>query len=208
MELSTVRIADQVGCRVEDLMGTKVACPKEKLGRVIGRKGQHVQKLQGDNQVTLNIDKLGGVDNNPDVVYCRILGSMESLDQTVSDLDRVISITEETVEVPSENIHYWTAKGITALADIRVSHPDVHIDASKKNKNHVKLRGIPEDIASVKQDLLFTTIVEQEWQVPSKDGSLVVGKQGATIENLVVSHQTAIQVERNNDTTDIQVDWS
>ena len=176
----------------------KISCPQEKLGKVIGKRGKNVKQLADAAKVTVDINKQdvsGGSGGNGQL---HIIGSMSSLDQAMSDLQRVISKVEEKVPVEVKVVEYWTAKGIHVLTDLRTCHPDVYVDVDKSRTDYIVLRGIPADIESAKEDLFATEIVEHEWQVSAKEGSLVIGKQGTTIEGLVVSHQTAIDVKRGS----------
>ena len=187
-----MRTANRLGCRIEELVGMKVDCPQSKLGQVIGKKGKKLQQLSSKTNVSVDIDK----SNETDSKIC-IVGPMESLDAALSDLDRVISETETSIAVSEELVQYLTTKGITAFDEMRQSHPHVRIEL-KRLQTVVKVRGIPMDIESFQHDLdaAAALVTTRTLSVTSKESGLIVGKQGAVIENLVMSHQTAINVSR------------
>jgi polyribonucleotide nucleotidyltransferase len=194
-ELATVKTANQLGCPVEDLVGRAVACPPEKLGQIIGKKGRHLQQLSASAAVQMEVNK----SEEKNVV--RMIGPLASLDAAVMDLDKVFQQTEEKLDVDETLLEYLTAKGVTALQEIRASHPDIRLDASRE-KGIVCL-GIPEDIVAFRKDL--PDIQSETLTVSSKEAAIVVGKNGATIESIVESHQTAIQLIRGEVNTVIKV---
>jgi polyribonucleotide nucleotidyltransferase len=194
-ELATVKTANQLGCPVEELVGRAVACPPEKLGQIIGKKGRHLQQLSASAAVQMEVNK----SEKKNVV--RMIGPLASLDAAVMDLGKLFQQTEEKLDADEKLLEYLTAKGVTALQEIRASHPDVRLDASREKG--MVCRGIPEDIAAFRKDL--PVIQSETLTVTSKEAALVVGKNGATIESIVESHQTAIQLLRGEVNTTIKV---
>ncbi|GAX24218.1 hypothetical protein FisN_4Lh311 [Fistulifera solaris] len=194
-ELATVKTANRLGCPVEDLVGRAVACPTEKLGQIIGKKGRHLQQLSASAAVQMEVNK----SEEKNVV--RMIGPLSSLDAAVMDLDKIFQQTEEKLDVDEKLLEYLTAKGVTALQEIRASHPDIRLEASREKG--IVCWGIPEDIAAFRKDL--PVIQSETLIVTSKEAALVVGKNGATIESIVESHQTSIQMIRDEVNTTIKV---
>lgn len=186
IELSTVQKATELGCTVEELLGMKVDFPEDKLGIFIGKKGQHVKQLQQKENVSIDVvRKYGSV---------QIIGSLKSIDATAEFIDRVLAIEEQRVELPKSLAAFVASKGISILSEIRARNPDVEIDVSRSGGSRFK--GVPDDILSAKTDLLSVEIVEEKIIVTSNESAIVVGKQGATIIDLVERHQAAIEVSR------------
>lgn len=197
LELSPVKTANELGCKVEELLGMKVALPEEKLGQVIGKQGKNLHQLRNAANVDIDIHRRPSGDNSGEV---RIIGSMTSLDLALSNLEKVVSKVDETVTVSTSVVQYLTTKGITALSDLRQLHMDVRIDV-QRNTNGIRISGIPADLESFKQDMmaLAESLDQQILSVSSKESALIVGKQGATVDSLVLSHQVAIDIQRSND---------
>lgn len=193
--MATVKTANQLGCPVEELVGRAITCPPEKLGQIIGKKGRHLQQLATSASVQMEVNK------SDEKNTVRIVGPLASLDAAVIDLDKVFQQTEEKLNVDDAMLEYLTTKGVTTLHDIRASHPDVRLEASREKG--LVCRGTPEDIAAFRQDL--PAIQASTLTVASKDAAVVVGKNGATIENIVETHQTAIQLVRGENDTIIKV---
>lgn len=128
----------------------------------------------------------------------RIVGSLSSLDAAVLDLDKVIQQVEKKMDgLPQALVDYLTARGITALQDIKDSHPNVRIGASKSDG--ISCRGAPSDIEAVRQDLEALHLTASKMRVSAKEASVVIGKKGSTVESIVFLHQTAIDVERQGE---------
>ena len=192
-ELQTVNTALELGCDVESLVGTKVACPTDKLGRVIGRKGQNVQQLRQ----TAHVDIV-----QSDI---RLVGTKDSLEAAKSNLDRVIQQTEETVEVPVATHNYLTSSKISALPELYERHPDVRFQISRladyrsgDSDLTIRVRGLAADIQAFRNNLQSLELVQVELSLTSRESGLVVGKGGATIASLVEKHQTAIEVHKSD----------
>jgi len=192
-ELQTVNTALELGCDVKSLVGTKVACPTDKLGRVIGRKGQNVQQLRQ----TAHVDIV-----QSDI---RLVGTKDSLEAAKSNLDRVIQQTEETVKVPVATHNYLTSSKISALAELYERHPGVRFQISRLADYRsggsdltIRVRGLAADIQAFRTDLQSWELVQVELSLTSRESGLVVGKGGATIASLVEKHQTAIEVHKSD----------
>lgn len=195
LELATVKTANELGCPVEELVGRAIPCPTDKLGHIIGKKGRHLQQLSTSAAVQVEVNK----SEEKNVV--RMVGSLASLDAAVLDLGKIFQQKEEQLDVDVMLLEYLTAKGVTALQDIRASHPDVRLVATREKG--IVCRGIAEDIAAFRQDL--PVVRSTSLTVTSDEAAMVVGKKGSTIESIVGSHQTAIQVERGEPNTTITV---
>jgi transcription antitermination factor NusA-like protein len=193
-ELTTVNTAVELGCEVKDLLGKKIDCPVEKLGNVIGKKGKNLARLKTSTHVNVDI-----VRNQGDI---RLIGTLDSLDAAVSNLDKVIQQTEETLELPPGMHTYLTSAKITALSQLRERHSDVYFNISRSNgdeaaTNQVRVRGSAADIQAFKSDVHgMHLLVTTELQLTAREAGLLVGKAGATIAALVQSHQAAIEVKR------------
>jgi polyribonucleotide nucleotidyltransferase len=190
-EVSLSNTAKKFSCNVEDLLGMKIGCPKDKIGNVIGKKGSVLKDIMEKSNVNVDVDR--------DFGSITMLGSHEALDHACEILDRIIATIEKTVEVSPDQIKYFTAKSISAVTDLRKRHPDVVVTITRANTQALRLRGLPNDIESAEKDLLSFTVIQKELRVAAKVSSAVVGKQGATIERLVLDHQATIDIQRNKD---------
>ena len=188
LELSMAEKASELGCSIEELLGMQLEVPEQEVGRIIGKKGRNVKNLQEEQSVSIDVAK-GAV---------RIIGSLKSIDAAALNIDRVLAIKDETIEIPGPLCFFMTAKGIQALTEIRARHTDVKIDVVRADGT-AKFRGIPEDIQSARNDLLSTEIVEEIMTVTQVESGYVVGKQGATVNRLVETHQAAIDVSRRKE---------
>jgi rRNA processing protein Krr1/Pno1 len=190
-EVSLSNTAKKFSCNVEDLLGMKVGCPKNKIGNVIGKKGSVVKNIMETSNVSVVVDR--------DYGNITMLGSHDALDHACGILDRIIASTEKTVDTSPLQIKYFTAKSISAVTDLRNRHPDVVLTVTRANTQALLLRGLPNDIESAEKDLLSFTVIQKELRVAYKLTAAVVGKQGATIERLVLDHQATIDIQRNKD---------
>jgi len=195
LEFSMAQKAINLGCSVEELLGMQVECPPDKLGLLIGKKGQNVKQLQEQGNVSIDVaPKEGSV---------RIIGSLQSLDTTAMNIDRVLAVQEEFMDLPKPLLLYLTSRGITSLGDIRSRHPDVHVEVNRATRQ-ARFRGLPDDIESAKTDVLSVDIVDQKLTVTPSESSIIIGKQGATINKLVESSQAAIDVPRPDGDSDVK----
>lgn len=194
LEVATVSTAVTLGCEVKDLLGKKVDCPAEKIGNVIGKMGKNVQNLMSTTNVSVDIVRSQG-----DI---RLVGTLESLNAAISNLEKVISQTEVTIELSALTHKYLASAKITALSQLRERHPNVYFNVSRSDgdvtttNHHVRVRGIPVDIAAFQGDVLGIELVSAELQLTSRETGLLVGKSGATIAGLVATHQATIDVRR------------
>ena len=185
-EFLLTKTANRVGCKKEELVGTKVVCPQEKLGMVIGKKGSNVRQLQATASVTVNVLKEGDV---------RIMGAPEALDTATANLQKVIDTKEETFSPPNGVIAFLTSRHIKMLKEISERHPNVRLSVQRQSET-ISLRGIPADLDRLKEDLLGLDLMVKVLELPDSEAAYVVGKQGATVEGLVSTYQTAIDVVR------------
>jgi polyribonucleotide nucleotidyltransferase len=189
-ELRLARTASRVGCKKEELVGTKVSCPQDKLGAIIGKKGSNVRHLQSEASVTVNVLKEGDV---------RILGSIEALDAATSNLLKVIDSVEETVDDPTPHlVQYLTSKGITALTELSARHPDVRLSVQRQPHPKIVLKGLQSNVDSLRKELLDMDVTIRVINMTDTEAAHVVGKQGATVDGLVATFQAAIDVTRSS----------
>lgn len=189
-EVQLTKTAIKVGCKKEELVGTKVVCPPGRLGEIIGKKGSHVKQLQASASVTVNVLQQGDV---------RIVGSLEALDAATSNLLKVIDSVEECVENPDPAlVAYLTCKHVTALKELAERHPHVRISIKRHPNVSVTLKGLPEDVNRLRTELMDMAVVVNVLELSDSEISATVGKQGATVEGLVVAHQAVIDVERSS----------
>ena len=187
--------AQKLGCAPEELVGTKVACPSEQVGRVIGKKGQTKQQLMKENQVTLEVAKDKSV---------RVVGAMASVEAVQEGLQRILQQTQESVDLDKAVGEYLTAKGIRVLAELRLRHPTVHLSLPRPAKA-MSLRGLVTDVESAKQDLLSLEIVEKSLEIPSYLAGAIIGKNGTAIVDLVTEHQATIKVQKKDEVSSVSV---
>jgi len=195
--VSTLRIehyvrksAEQLGCNVEELLGMKLDCPENKIGSLIGKKGSTMKQIMEKAKVNVDINRHDG--------NVRILGCHDALGNACEDIGRIIATIEKSVEVSPDLIAYLTAKNITALTELRSRHPYAHL-AVNRSSTQVRIRGIAKDIETVEEDLLSFDLTQKELRAAPSESLVVVGKQGATIERLILSHQTTIDVKRKDE---------
>ena len=203
-EWALVRQAQQLGCTVEELLGQTVDMPEDQLGRWIGKRGKHIQEVQDTTKVSIQV-----VRNAP---VLHIVGPLQSLNATAQRIDQFLAIVEETVELSPSVVSYLTTKGIDTLEQVRGRHPSVDLRVSslpRKNpsssstlSSSCRISGVPEDVASAKQELQRLDLTEQEWKITHQESAIVIGKQGGTIQDLVERHQAAIQVIHPPTTTE------
>jgi rRNA processing protein Krr1/Pno1 len=190
-EVSVRSAAKKLGCNVEDLLGMKVDCPKDKIGNVIGRKGSVMKNIMQKSNVNVDVNRDSG--------NIMILGSRDALGLACEDLDRIFASIEKTVDASPVQVKYFTSKSIAAVTDFRNRHPNVILSVTRANTQALRLRGLPNDIESAEKELLSFIVIQKELRVAPKLSAAIVGKQGAIIERLVLDHQATIDIQRNKD---------
>ena len=193
-DVSLTRTAVQVGCSKESLLGMKLACPADKLGGIIGKKGSNVKQLMEKASVRVDI-----VESD-----IRLLGSLESLDAAAVDISNVIKAKEEEFDLKPAVATFLSGRKITQLQALQAKNPQVHIHLPRKQAKIV-LRGAPEDIASLKQDLSELEVVEKTFHVSNPEAAYVIGKRGTTIDRLTQEHQVVIELSKSDDESKISV---
>lgn len=89
-------------------------------------------------------------------------------------------------------------QSISALAELKNIHSDVQMDAVR-DKGFVYLRGLPENVARAKEELLHMEMTSNKRTVSGKEAGLLVGKRGVTVNRLVEEHDVAIDIDETGD---------
>lgn len=201
LELATVSTAVTLGCEVKDLQCKKIDCPSERIGAVIGKKGKHVQKLKSTANV--DVDIVRGDSNT-----IHLVGTSDSLDVAVSNLDKVISEVERTIALSDAAQKYLTSAKITLQSEWRERYPNVYFNINRPKKetepsspnpaviSTMQVRGSPSDVNAMERKILELEVVESDLHLSARDSGLLVGKAGSTIVSLVETYQAGIEVQR------------
>jgi polyribonucleotide nucleotidyltransferase len=199
-ELSAVSTAVQLGCQIQDLLGKKLECPTDKIGYVIGKNGRHIQQLQQQNHVNVQIVKKSHGD-------IHLIGTMDAIHAATTDIQKNIQRIETHVPLTPVMHLYCTQAKITALPDLRKRHPHVYIHPLHNNNNNnnneptLKVAGTKEDIQALQTDIQQNLILVQDtMEVNHRESGLIVGKNGTVITDLVERHQAAITVQKRHST--------
>ena len=182
-EISVTKTARQVGCSKETLLGMKLDCPLDKLGNIIGKKGVHVRQLMEKASVQVDIVQS----------KIRLLGAIENLNSAACDLSKVISAKEEECGLLPAQATFLSGRKIQYLRILQNKHPDVHI-ALPRNQAKLVMRGAPEEIVRVTDDIEKIDVVEKTFVVSSQEAAYIIGRKGETIERLTEQYQIVIQV--------------
>jgi polyribonucleotide nucleotidyltransferase len=204
-ELSAVSTAVQLGCQVQDLLGTKLECPTDKIGSVIGKNGRHIQLLQQQNHVNVEIvkGKKSQHNNNKKDGKIHLIGTIDAIHAATHDIQKTIQRIETHIPVTPILHLYCTQAKITALADLRNRHPHVYIhpllNNQKSSEPSLKVAGAREDIQALQTDIEQNWILVQEtMEVTHRESGIIVGKNGTVITDLVERHQVAITVQKRS----------
>ena len=196
-QATKARLAIRLGCQVKDLAQKEIECPAEKMGKVIGKAGATVKKIEEKAGVSLDVD--------PEKNVIVINGSSESFAIAEREIAKIIMQTEENVEVPPSYIQYLTnAKGNVIVKEMKEAHPDVHFDVNRRNKT-IPMRGMPEDIAKVKSAMIDLGVIQQEKEVTPAEAQIIIGKKGSNIEQITAQYNIAIEVEKGEDASNLIV---
>lgn len=194
-ELNTIATAVELGCHVKELVGTKLECPTDKIGPIIGKKGKNLQSIQSSSHVTIDVQREGDI---------RLVGTKASIEKAKMDLVKVIERTEEMVELSSKLREYLVAYKITALSELRDRHPDVYFNVTRNSdQEQISVRGSPPDIAALKRTMEEMQIIETAIRLSSRETGMLVGKGGGNINSLIELHQVVIDVQRPQKNGDI-----
>eukprot|EP00980_Cylindrotheca_fusiformis_P002553 scaffold603_cov118-Cylindrotheca_fusiformis.AAC.5 len=186
--LAKVRLANKLGCSTQELTTDLVECPRERIGAVIGKKGSMIKKIEAETKVNINVEK--------DTNKIMIEGNQESIDMANAEIDKLIRRTEDEVDVPARVLTYLGEKHISAIQDLREENVDVTIDILRKT-GKLTVRGIPERVEEVRETILGLDVTTKEKRLDSRELSIVIGKKGGRIKDLVVNHSISIDVEKS-----------
>lgn len=185
------RLAARLGCKVEELEKKEIECPADKLGKVIGKGGANIKKIEEKAGVSLDVD----AENN----IITINGSLEAFAIAEAEITKIIMATSEDVDVPPSYILYLTnANGNTIVNEMKEANPDVYFDVNRRSKK-IPMRGQPADIAKVKECLVNLGVTQQEKEVTSAEAQIIIGKKGSNIQKITTQFMVAIDVEKKEE---------
>lgn len=188
--LSKVKLANKLGCKTQDLTSMQIDCPQDKIGMVIGKNGSMVKRIMESSKVTIN--KNG---NTLDIT-----GSQSSVQQALAEIDKITRAVDEEFEMPV-NVHkYVMAKRIGTLSKLWQEYADVYVDISRKSKK-ATLSGLPERVDSLKNEILAVEVTRKDRQLTGREIPILIGRNGATIDELVSKYEVAIEVVKSDNTT-------
>lgn len=192
-ELSSVSMAVELGCDIGQLVGTKLECPPDSVGRVIGKKGKNLQQLMKTTNTNVDVEK----------TQVRLVGTLDSLEVAKTNLEKTITRTEQSIQASADLIKYLTSPKIALLQTLRDKHPDVWFQVHR-NDTSILARGTPKDIESLQTELQQLELVRVEYALTTRESGLVVGKGGSNVARLVEQYQVSIDVEKTGDNQERQ----
>lgn len=187
--LVKVKLANKLGCETKELTTVQIECPQGKLGIVIGKNGSMIKQIMDSTKVTIDVNK----ENN----MIDITGVGSSVANAAAEINKITRAIEEEFEVPDDLIRYIATKN-DVISKLREEYNGVHLDVFRNNKKAV-LRGAPERVEELKKTILGIEVVSKDRTLAGREFSILLGKKGATIDQLVSKHGVSIEVNRLNE---------
>ena len=103
--LSKVELAKRLSCAPSDLKSLVIDCPRDKLGRLIGKNGATMRQIEERTGVQLDLDKQG----------CKIhlCGSDEALRKATREVESITLAVEEKIIVPTSTVSYLVSSRVS-----------------------------------------------------------------------------------------------
>ncbi len=187
--LEKVRLAKKLECSTEELVEKKMACPRSKLGMVIGKNGSKIKQIQTRCKVSIHVEA-------DDIT---IIGSEAAIRRATTEIDNIIRSQEEEIELEKLLIEYLTSKYVPVLRNLQEEYSSSFVDVQRSNGKLI-VRGSPEDVAEIKGKVLGLRIVSRERILERREVNTIVGKKGSTIERLCTEHNIPIEISKESDT--------
>ena len=186
--LSKVKLANKLGCKVAELITVQADCPKDKIGKVIGKNGAMIRQIQDLTNAIIDIrkdddDKIG------------ITGDAIAIAAAVAEIDRIAYTIEEEFTVSSDFVSYLTARHVNVVTKLREEYTDVYFDISR-DSTKISIRGMPNRVNAAKKFLLGIEIVKKERKLIGREALILLGRKGSTINKFVEKHEVSIDVEK------------
>eukprot|EP00536_Pseudo-nitzschia_multiseries_P012145 jgi/Psemu1/31055/gm1.31055_g len=184
--LEKVKLANKLECTTDELANREITCPKAKIGMVIGKNGSMVKQIQNNCKVAIELDK--GTEK------MTITGTEVSIERAVQEIQRIIEIEEEEIDAEQEVLIFLTSKYVDVLQELREEYRNTSIEVYRAG-GKVRLRGIPKDIAGIKEKILDLGIVSREREFEGREEiNILIGDNGATIDGLCQKYTISIDV--------------
>ncbi|CAB9511283.1 High density lipoprotein binding protein [Seminavis robusta] len=188
--VNKAKLAAKIGCTIEDMQKTTISCPSEKMGKVIGKSGAMIKKIEEKAGVSMDVDT--------DKSTITIHGSDASIADAQMEINKIVMAAAEELELPQESILYLTTASTGAMSDMRQRHPDMYLEVAR-NTHKFTMRGQPEQLAAVKQSLQAMGVAKRERELTAAEAVLLIGKKGANIEKITSSYKVAIEVSKKSE---------
>lgn len=189
--LSKVKLANKLDCQTQELTKKEVECPKAKLGKVIGKGGAMISKIQTSCKVLMDVDK--------DAQKITITGSEAAIQAAVDEIDKIVQMQEEEIEIEKMLLQYLTSKHVDTVEQLRREFPDSVVEVLRSNGKFL-VRGAPGDVAAIKAKVFGLQVVSKSLQLQGgKEAAVLLGKKGATIDKICEAHAVSIEVDKDDE---------
>lgn len=103
--LSKVELAKRLSCAPSDLKSIVIDCPKDKLGKVIGKNGANMRQIEENTGAQVDLDKKG----------CKVhlCGSYEALQKATREVESITLAVEEKISVPKATASYLLSSRVS-----------------------------------------------------------------------------------------------
>ena len=181
--LNKVRLAGRLGCNTQEITSIQVECPKEKLGMVIGKNGSRIKQIMESTKVTIDVNK--------ETNTIEITGSPSSIANAKVEIEKIARTVDLEVELPKDTVSYLTCRHVDKLAGIKQKYDGIHLEILR-NPGKAVIRGDPELAKGAKNTILSIELVSKERKLAGQEFNHLLGKKGATIDNLVSAFKVFI----------------
>jgi len=189
-----VDLAERLGCSPTDLQTRAVDCPVNKLGRVIGKNGANIQKLEKKTGCNIDVDKVKGA------VHLR--GNEDAIAKAVKEIEDIAHGIDEEVKLSEAVFQHFFQQRMEPFKQLQIDHEDVYFDLSKESRI-MKIRGRSEPVEAAKKAIAEFDIAMDSIKLAGRETAIVVGKGGVMIKALIEKFSVGIQVDRINDDSSV-----
>lgn len=189
--LGKVRLAKKLECETDEITSKEMACPLNKIGNVIGKNGSMVKQIQESCKVLIDFENVAA--------KLTITGSVSSIERAVKEIERIILTVEEVLSVDQTMSVYLTTKHVHLVQQLRDEYTDSYVEMDRNSGGKISIRGQPDVVEGIKEKILGLKLVSKEKRLTGREGNLLVGKKGVTIDALCSEHAVSIEVTRCDD---------
>lgn len=100
--LGKVKLAAKLECTPAQLQNLSIDVPADKIGRVIGKNGSTINKIESSFKVMMDVDSVAG--------KIHLTGAELSLARAIEEIDKITMAIDEQVKVPTDVLTYFTTK--------------------------------------------------------------------------------------------------